>query len=126
LKRSRGVQLVLLGSSVGLYGCDGITESLQQQRYTSLEQCRQDWNDPADCKPALSNPGRAGYFFYGPRYYWDSNTGRPVVVAPDGTTRSIAGAHITSEGSTAGGVTEHAGSFARGGFGSSAHGYGGG
>jgi len=103
-----------------------MTQPLQQQRYTSLDQCRHDWGDPADCTPTASSAGGVGYFYYGPRYYWDFNSGRPIAVAPDGTTRSIVGSHITSEGSSVGGVTEHAGSFARGGFGSSAHGFGGG
>jgi hypothetical protein len=126
MKRSPCVQLILLGSAMGLYGCDGVTQALQQQRYTSLDQCRHDWGDPADCTAKPSGGGVGYYYYYGPRYYWDSVSGRPIAVAADGSTRSLAGSHITSEGSTVGGVSEHAGSFARGGFGSSAHGFGGG
>jgi hypothetical protein len=123
MKRSTRVRLVLLGSAVGLYACDGITHDLQQQRYTSIDQCRHDWGDPADCKPA---PGVAGTaYYYGPRYYWDPNIGRPIAVSSDGSTRVISNTSITSEGSRSGGITARAGSFARGGFGSSAHGFGG-
>jgi hypothetical protein len=68
--------------------------------------------------------GQPGYYF-GPRYYWDSNSGRPIAVAADGSTRSIGNARITSAGSLEG-ITSRAGSFARGGFGSSAHGFSGG
>jgi hypothetical protein len=121
MKRSPCVQLVLLGSALGLYGCD-VTQDLQQQEYASLDQCRRDWSSAADCTPATSTGRSGGY--YGPRYYWDSESGRPIAVAPDGSTRSIVGAHITREGSTAGGVSMRAGSFTRGGFGSSAHGFG--
>jgi hypothetical protein len=123
MKRSTAVQLVLLGSAMGLQGCDGAALPLQQQRYTSLEQCRHDWGDPADCKAAQANG--SGAYYFGPRYYWDGSSGRPVAVDPDGTTRGINNSRITSSGSVSGAVTEHAGSFSRGGFGSSAHAFGG-
>jgi hypothetical protein len=123
MKRSTGVQLVLLGSAMGLHGCDGVPHQLQQQRYTSFEQCRRDWGDPADCKQSQAG---GGAYFFGPRYYWDTNSGRPVAVEPDGTTRGISNSHITGGGSQSGGVTEHAGSVSRGGFGASARGFGGG
>ena len=109
---------------MGLYACDGAPRQLQQQKYTSYEQCRRDWGDPADCKQSQAG-GTAAYYF-GPRYYWDGNSGRPVAVEPDGTTRGIANSRITSAGSASGGVTERAGSFSRGGFGSSARAFGGG
>jgi hypothetical protein len=121
MKKSTSVHLVLLGSAVGLYGCDGVSQALQQQKYTSLEQCRHDWGDPADCRQSPASGGLP--FYFGPRYYWDPNLGRPIGVNPDGTTRGISDAHITSAGSEVG-VTSHAGSFSRGGFGSSAHGFG--
>jgi hypothetical protein len=123
MKRSTCVQLVLLGSAVGLYGCDGAPQQLQRQRYASLDECRHDWGDPADCTQGSAGTG-SGYYF-GPRYYWDPSFGRPVVVAPDGSTRSIVNSRISSAGSRFGGVTESAGSFARGGFGSIAHALGG-
>jgi hypothetical protein len=124
MKRSTGVQLILLGSAMGLHGCDGTARPLQQQRYTSYEQCRRDWGDPADCKQSQSR-GMAAYYF-GPRYYWDAGSGRPVAVGPDGSTRGINSSRITGGGSQSGGVTEHVGSISRGGFGASARGFGGG
>jgi hypothetical protein len=124
MKRSTRVQLVLLGSVMNLYGCDGVTQDLQQQKYTSLDQCRRDWGDPTDCRQSPTVAGQSSYYV-GPRYYWDPNLGRPIAVAADGTTRSISNAQITSAGSRFGGVTASVGSFARGGFGSSAHGFGG-
>ena len=52
MKRSTYVQLILLGSAMGLYACDEISEDLKQQRYASLDECRRDWGDPADCRQA--------------------------------------------------------------------------
>ena len=124
MKRSSRVQLVLLGSAMGLYGCDGVQQALQQQKYTSYEQCRRDWGNPTDCRQAAQNSGPV--YFVGPRYFWDPNLGRPVAVEADGSTRAINNAHITGVGSENGGVTTRAGSFSRGGFGSSARGFGGG
>jgi uncharacterized protein YgiB involved in biofilm formation len=122
MKRSTYVQLILLGSAMGLYACDAVRQDLKQQRYTSLDECRHDWGDPADCRQSFAAAGQPGYY-YGPRYYWDPNLARPVAVNPDGTTRGINNAHITSAGSESG-VTTHVGTFSRGGFGSSAHGFG--
>jgi hypothetical protein len=124
MKRSTGVQLILLGSAVGLYACDDVSRPLQQQRYTSFEQCRRDWGDPTDCRQSSGGLGQPFYYF-GPRYYWDSNLARPIAVESDGSTRGISNAHITSAGSVEGGITTRAGSFSRGGFGSSARGFGG-
>jgi hypothetical protein len=125
MKRSASVGLVLLGSAVGgLYYFSGAPQELQQQRYASLDACRHDWGDPPDCTRSTAPVGQTGYY-YGPRYYWDSNSGRPIAVTADGSTRSISNAHISSAGSLEG-MTSRAGSFARGGFGSSAHGFSGG
>lgn len=123
MKRSTYVQLILLGSAMGLYACDEISEDLKQQRYASLDECRRDWGDPADCRQAPVVTGQP-FPYFGPRYYWDQNLSRPIAVNPDGTTRAIANAHITRTGSVSG-VTTHVGSFSRGGFGSSGHGFGG-
>jgi hypothetical protein len=122
MKRSTCVQLILLGSALGLYACDEVRQDLKQQRYTSLDECRHDWGDPADCRESFAVGGQPVSYF-GPRYYWDPNLARPVAVNSDGTTRAITNAHITSAGSESG-VTSRVGSFARGGFGSSAHGFG--
>jgi hypothetical protein len=123
MKRSTYVQLILLGSAVGLYACDAVRQDIQQQRYGSLDECRHDWGDPADCRQSSGVTG-PGYYF-GPRYYWDPNLGRPMAVNANGTTRAINDAHITRTGSLTG-ITSRVGSISRGGFGSSAHGFFGG
>jgi uncharacterized protein YgiB involved in biofilm formation len=123
MKQSTSVGLVLLGSAVGLYYYDGGAQKLQQQRYASLEQCVHDWGDPANCSHSAGTVPQPGYYF-GPRYYWDASSGRPIAVAGDGSTRSIGNARITSAGSLEGGITTRAGSFSRGGFGSSGHAFG--
>ncbi|MGO9949288.1 MAG: hypothetical protein ACLPWG_20870 [Steroidobacteraceae bacterium] len=123
MKQSASVGLILLGSAMGLYYYDGGAQKLQQQRYASLEQCVHDWGDPAECTHPAGTVAQPGYF-YGPRYYWNSSSGRPVAVAADGSTRSIGNARITSAGSLVGGITSRAGSIARGGFGSSGHAFG--
>jgi uncharacterized protein YgiB involved in biofilm formation len=122
MKRSAYVQLILLGSAMGLYACDDVRQDLKQQKYASLDECRHDWGDPADCRQSSAATGQPAYY-YGPRYYWDPNRARPIAVNGDGTTRSIHDAHITSAGSESG-VTTRVGTFSRGGFGSSAHGFG--
>jgi hypothetical protein len=123
MKQSASVGLILLGSAMGLYYYDGGAQKLQQQRYASLEQCVHDWGDPAECTHPAGTVAQPGYY-YGPRYYWNSGSGRPVAVAADGSTRSIGNARITSAGSLVGGITSRAGSIARGGFGSSGHHFG--
>ena len=85
MKRSTYVQLVLLGSSMGLYACGDIRQDIKQQRYASYDECRRDWGDPADCRQVTSPvTGQPGYYF-GPRYYWDPNLARPMAVNADGT-----------------------------------------
>jgi uncharacterized protein YgiB involved in biofilm formation len=122
MKRSTCVRLVVLGSALGLYTCNAGRQDLKQQRYSSLDECRHDWGDPADCRQSSAVAGQpAGY--YGPRYYWDPNLARPIAVNADGSTRGINNAHITSAGSESG-VTTRVGTFARGGFGASARGFG--
>ena len=96
MKRSAYVHLVLLGSAVGLYGC-GTTEDLRQQRYASREDCLKDWNDAANCTSAPPSGAHGGYYF-GPRYYWDGDAGRPVAVAADGSERTVANARISRIG----------------------------
>jgi hypothetical protein len=122
MKRSAYVRLVLLGSVVGLYGCDS-PETLEQQRYASLDDCEKDWGDATVCRHVPSpNSWNSGYYF-GPRYYWDRGADRPMVVNGDGTVRIAHAAHIARTGSALG-ETHSAGSFARGGFGGIGHAFG--
>ena len=64
MRRSARVQLVMLGSAMGLAGCD-TREPLHQQTYGSQQECQRDWGDPVDCG---QNSYRGGYY-YGGRYY---------------------------------------------------------
>jgi len=127
MKKSTRVQLVMLGSAIGISGCDAGAHPLQQQTYSSLASCRQDWVAESNCQPVRSGSGGGGGggYYQGPRYYWDPDRGRPVAVNPDGSLRVIANARITAAGSTTG-STRIAGSISRGGFGASAHDAGGG
>ena len=120
MKRSARVQLVMLGSAVGVAGCD-TREPIQQQTYASQQQCRRDWGDPPDCK---QNADHGGVYF-GPRYYWDRDRNRPVVVEGDGSERVALNSRVSSAGSFEG-STHAAGSISRGGFGGIGRGFGGG
>jgi len=124
LKRSARVRLVVLGTVVGVSGCDSAPQPLQQQVYASREDCVRDWGDPPDCSPAPSH-GSTGYggYYWGPRYYWDRDANRPVAVDPDGATRTVTNSRVTSAGSIEG-STHAAGTFSRGGFGSFGRGFG--
>src|ERR1700679_338431 len=100
---------------MGLYACDEVREDLQQQKYASLDECRHDWGDPADCRQSSAVVGQTGYYF-GRRCYGDPSLARPIAVNTDGTTRVISDARITSAGCESG-ITSRVGTFARGGFG---------
>ena len=118
MKQSTLVQLVLLGSAATVYGAfSDIKVSLTQRSYASEADCRADWGTEDDCRQ-LQPDGR----YYGPRYYWDSNRNRPVIVGRDGTERISPTARFSSE-SVAHGVARPAG-FTRGGFGGFGHAFG--
>ena len=115
--RSTWVQLAVLGSAVGVYAMDPTTVELRQQRYASLDDCERDWTESGACT------SQAGSSYYvGPRYYWDSDRGQPMVVGADGRPR-VAASRISAAGS-AFGESHAAGSFARGGFGAFGRGFG--
>lgn len=103
------VGLVVLGNH-------GREFDLQQTRYASREDCISDWGSEDSCGelPGSGNNGHPAYF--GPRYYWDPDRGRPVVIGPDGSERVAASARIGPAGSRTG-SSSFAGVFARGGFG---------
>ena len=119
MQQSTLVQLVLLGSAATVYAA--VSDSgieLRQRTYSSTAACREDWGDETSCSQADAT-GQV----YGPRYYWDTGRNRPVIVGRDGSERTSTTARFSSE-SGAHGVTRSAG-FARGGFGSLGHGFGG-
>lgn len=161
MKRSSRVPLVLLGTFAAA-GCSPTdtpppqTLDIRQGQYASRQDCEKDWgSDPRNCQP--QTPGGTGGTggvahvgayggaggsadagtYAGPRYYWDRDSGKPVVVEADGKTRAVPGdagmargapssAHESSTGAT--GTAGHGGEagVSRGGFGATAHGGSGG
>lgn len=125
LKRSNCVPLVLLGTIATLSACDGQqnAQQLQQEFYTTIEDCQQDWGaDPKNCTSASSGSasGHAGGGYYGPRYYWDRSIGHPVAVSPSGETRVVRNSFV-SRGAPSVAKSRSTISVSRGGFGGSAH-----
>lgn len=83
MKRSRVVQLSLLGIGVGmLAGCsDNAEQQMMQHKYASKAECVKDWNE-SDC--TQHGGAYAGGGYYGPRYYWNHGGGFPVIVDSGG------------------------------------------
>jgi hypothetical protein len=63
--------------------------------------------------------------YFGPRYYWDPDRGKAVVVERDGSERVSTETRVGPGGSPSGRTTI-VGSFARGGFGGIGRGFSGG
>lgn len=132
MKRSSYVPLLVLGTAAGMVGCSSSVD-LKQQRYASREDCLRDWNDESSCQPdqrtgsggsggSGGGGGGGGNWggreeYRGPRYYWDHDTGRPMIVSADGTVSPAPHARIGADGSRYG-QSFHAGSITRRGFGS--------
>jgi len=127
LKRSRSVPLIVIGTVVVLTGCGQNDDQvqLQQQTYHSLDDCKKDWGDSKNCSPNTTGSGSSGIGDYdGPRYYWDRETGQPVIVDAAGGARPVSGTRITEASGAAMARTSFTGSsFAHGGFGGMAHGF---
>lgn len=120
MKRSKKIQLVMIGCIAALSACDEQADrTLSQQSYSTLDECKKDW-DEKDCNSG-STTGHYGGGYYGPRYYWDRNIGSPVAVDSDGSSRIVSNSRISSEFS-GGGRSAVVGSVRTGGFGMSAHG----
>lgn len=97
-------------------GNHGREFDLQQTTYASREDCLNDWASEESCRE-VGPSGYSGHGTYvGPRYYWDADRGRPVVIGPDGSERVAGNARVGPSGSRFG-STSFAGVFARGGFG---------
>lgn len=126
MKQSGVVQLVLLGSAVGLYAYSNRAShfSVRQQQYPSREACIADWGDPDDC-PSQPVQGTAYPYYLGPRYYWDPHRSSPMIVNGDGSEHVATAARFAPGGSSAG-IGRVIGGVSRGGFGSVGHGFGGG
>ena len=128
MKKSKYVPLLVIGSMIVLTGCDPERNNeLKQQSYNSLDDCKKDWAENNCSSTPYGGFGGSGGSggYYGPRYYWDRNIGRPVSVASDGTKTEITNSRVTSEYG-ASGRTSAIGSIKTGGFGSMAHGFSGG
>ena len=103
------VGLVVLGNH-------GRAFDLQQTSYASREDCLSDWGSEENCREVAGSGNNWRPTYFGPRYYWDPERGRPVVIDPDGSERIVTNARIGSTGSRTG-RSSFAGVFARGGFG---------
>jgi len=103
------VGLVVLGNH-------GREFDLQQTRYASREDCLNDWGSEENCREVAGSGNNWRPTYFGPRYYWDPDRGRPVVINPDGSERVATNARIGPTGSRTG-SSSFAGVFARGGFG---------
>jgi len=106
------VSLVALGNH-------GRTYDVRQTTYSSREDCLEDWGTEESC-PASGQLQQGTYF--GPRFYWDPDRNRPVVIGNDGAERVATSARIQPSGSLSG-RTSVVGSFARGGFGGIGRGF---
>jgi uncharacterized protein YgiB involved in biofilm formation len=122
MKHSKQVPLILLGAVTALTGCNragSLPATAQQNRYSNVADCRKDWGNENWCNPAPG--GHAGAFVYmGPRYYWDRDAGRAMVIENGAARPASAGEASRGAPSHATGVESVA--VARGGFGATAHG----
>lgn len=121
MKRSQHVPLILLGAFASLAGCSrssDIPDTALQNAYANANDCRKDWGDGNWCNS--TSTGHAGTVFVGPRYYWDRDAGRPMVIE-NGTARALTTGDV-SHGAPSHATSVDSVSVARGGFGSTAHG----
>jgi hypothetical protein len=121
MKRSQHVPLILLGALASLAGCSrssNIPDTALQNSYANANDCRKDWGDGNWCNSTSS--GHAGTVFVGPRYYWDRDAGRPMVIE-NGTARAVTTGDA-SRGAPSRATSVDSVPVARGGFGSTAHG----
>lgn len=134
MKRSSNVILLMLGTGVGIAALsdEKSTAQLMQDSYASKEECVQDWGADQRCKDEQKNNGAhssgggggggggrstESNRYNGPRYYWDRNTGHPVVVSDSGAHEMVASAHPGGDPLSHSTASFHAGSVTRGGFG---------
>jgi len=118
LKKSESVTLIMLGTlmAISLYSHE--EHDTYQQRYNSKDECQKDWEE-RDCSNN-SIGGHGGSGWSGPRYYWDRNEGRPMIVEQDGTARPATNVSVGPNGSATASARQ-AGTISRGGFGGTSH-----
>lgn len=128
-----------LGAFYYMFSSNDENVDVQQYTYQSLADCQADWGtDAGNCQsePASSGYGSTHGFYgssygsntaqryTGPRFFWQrtASGGHPVEVLPDGSTRPISGARLSSGSGSTRAISTHvtSGSISRGGFGSSA------
>ena len=119
------VSLACLAGAVGLGALSnhGTEYDVRQTSYLSREDCLRDWGSEESCSAGPA-PGSNGLnsTYVGPRYYWDPDRGRPVIIGRDGAEHVSTTARVGPTGSSVG-RTALVGSFARGGFGGIGRGF---
>jgi uncharacterized protein YgiB involved in biofilm formation len=109
------VGLVVLGNH-------GRQFDVQQTRYTSREDCLEDWGTEQSCQQTAASEGQTTTYV-GPRYYWDPDRGKPVVIGTDGSEHVATSSRVRPSESISG-RTSVVGTFSRGGFGGIGRGFG--
>lgn len=125
MKHSKQVPLLLLGAVTALTGCgrgNDLPETATRNTYTNVDDCRKDWGSGNWCKSAPASHGGGGAVYAGPRYFWDRNAGRPMVIE-DGAARPVTSGEASLSGPIHAAGSESV-AVARGGFGATAHGGG--
>ncbi len=129
-KSSLSITLVLIGASaLSSCGDNQNTRVMRRDVYSSLEDCRADWEKADDCEmrsnatsTGTGTTGRTSHYF-GPRYYWADSAGRYDTAAPRPGSRATG---VTTLGSpSSSGLRSSGSSVSRGGFGSSSATHGG-
>ncbi len=123
MKKSGYIELLLIGTAVTVFSISKSNEKeVVRQEYYAKEDCVRDWGDAEEyCQETITHSG--GRLYYGPRYYWDRDLGKPVEVKPDGNTRVLSDVSNVTDTGSSHGKSEHLGSYSRGGFGSTARGF---
>lgn len=123
MKKSGYIELLLIGTAVTVFAISKSNEKdVVRQEYYAKEDCVRDWGDADDyCQETISHSG--GRLYYGPRYYWDRDLGKPVEVKSDGSTRVLSDVSNVSDSGSLHAKPEYVGSYSRGGFGSTARGF---
>lgn len=112
-------------------GCSKDPVEVKQEYYASKEDCERDWGvNSQDCvlntnNDSRSSTGSSSGRYLGPRYYWDRDIGRPVVVDNAGQTRVAHNSYLNS-GHSSFSMGSHSSTISRGGFGGFGRGFSGG
>lgn len=127
---SHQLPLVLVSGAtlLSLSGCDGggSDKSIATDRYTSLEDCKQDWGDTSQCKEdkstSSSSTSSSGGSHFGRSYFYGPN----YTMGERDAAQQRLGLRPSSTGFSNRAVGRTVTSVSRGGFGSSGRGFSGG